>query len=144
MQISILNGPNLNLLGKRQPDHYGQISFEDYLEHLKTRYPNIRLSYFQSNSEYELIEVIQQHGFSSQGIVLNAGAFTHSSIAIADAIAAVPAPVIEVHISNVFAREVFRHQSFITGNCRGSISGLGMDVYRLAVEAIIEISKGSH
>ncbi len=144
MQISILNGPNLNLLGKRQPDHYGQISFEDYLEHLQTRYPDIRFSCFQSNSERELIEAIQQHGFSSQGIVLNAGAFTHSSIAIADAIAAVPAAVIEVHISNVYAREVLRQQSFIAGNCRGSISGLGMDVYRLAIEAIIEIAQATH
>jgi 3-dehydroquinate dehydratase II len=137
MKISIINGPNLNLLGKREPDKYGNRSFEDYLVFLHTKYPSVTFSYFQSNVEGELIDEIQQKGFSSDGIILNAGGYTHTSVAIADAIASIKAPVIEVHITNIAAREEFRHTSLIAGNCAGSISGFGLDSYRLAVEALV-------
>jgi 3-dehydroquinate dehydratase II len=136
MNISIINGPNLNLLGKREPDRYGNRSFEDYLAFLQTKYPAVTFSYFQSNVEGELIDEIQQKGFSSDGIILNAGGYTHTSVAIADAIASIKAPVIEVHITNIAAREEFRHTSLIARNCAGSISGFGLDSYRLAVEAL--------
>jgi len=141
MYIEIINGPNLNLLGKREPEKYGNSSFEDYLLVLKERYPDIVFKYYQSNIEGEIINEIQKTGFSSDGIILNAGGYTHTSVAITDAIAAVKTPVIEVHITNVSAREKFRHTSLIGRNCVGSISGLGMDSYRLAVEALIEIMK---
>jgi len=137
MNISIINGPNLNLLGKREPDKYGNRSFEDYLAFLQTKYPAVTFSYYQSNVEGELIDEIQQKGFSSDGIILNAGGYTHTSVAIADAIASVKAPVIEVHITNTAAREEFRHTSLLAHNCAGSISGFGLDSYRLAVEALV-------
>lgn len=133
MKITIINGPNLNLLGKREPDIYGTRTFEDYFEELKSKFPTTDLEYFQSNVEGDLVSKIQQVGFNSAGIILNAGAYTHTSAAIGDAVAAVPAPVIEVHISNVFAREEFRHKSFISPHCNGIIIGLGLDGYNLAI-----------
>ncbi len=137
MKIVIVNGPNLNLLGKRQPEIYGNQSFDDYFQTLKTRFKVHSLEYFQSNVEGELINKIQEAGFNSDGIILNAGGYTHTSVAIADAIAAVKAPVIEVHISNIFQREDFRHVSMIGGKCKGSISGFGLDSYRLALESLV-------
>lgn len=141
MNIIIINGPNLNLLGKREPGIYGNQSFEDYLETLRARYPEVNIEYYQSNVEGELIDTIQETGFISDGIVLNAGAYTHTSVAIADAIRAIKCPVIEVHISNTHKREEFRHKSYLTAACLGTILGFGMDSYRLAVEALIELDK---
>jgi len=138
MKIQIINGPNLNLLGVREKSIYGDSSFEAYLEKLRTRYPTIEIAYFQSNVEGEIINKIHEVGFSFDGIVLNAGAYTHTSIAIADAIAAIKAPVIEVHISNVYKREDFRHHSMLAASCRGVIAGFGMNSYRLAVESLLE------
>jgi 3-dehydroquinate dehydratase-2 len=140
MQIEIINGPNLNLLGRREPEKYGHSSFEDYLAVLRSRYPDIIFEYFQSNIEGEIINEIQKAGFSSEGIILNAGGYTHTSVSITDAIAAIKTAVIEVHITNISAREDFRHTSLIGRNCAGSISGFGLDSYRLAVEAIIEMN----
>jgi 3-dehydroquinate dehydratase-2 len=136
MKIEIINGPNLNLLGKREPEKYGKRSFEDYLVSLRSEYPEVVFSYFQSNVEGEIINKIHEKGFSSDGIILNAGGYTHTSVAIADAIASVKTPVVEVHITNIAAREEFRHLSLIAKSCTGSISGFGLDSYRLAVEAI--------
>ena len=137
--ILIINGPNLNLLGKREPTIYGSQSFEEYLDQLKEKYPDVNISYYQSNVEGELINVIQETGFISDGIILNAGAYTHTSLAIADAIRAIKCPVVEVHISNVFKREEFRHHSFLTSACCGCILGFGLDSYRLALESLIHI-----
>jgi 3-dehydroquinate dehydratase-2 len=136
MKIQIINGPNLNLLGKREPGIYGNSSFEACLDTLKAKYPSIELSYYQSNNEGELIDRIHGSGFETDGIILNAGAYTHTSIALHDAIKAVPAPVVEVHISNVHAREAFRRHSMIAPACMGTVSGFGMDSYRLALEAL--------
>lgn len=136
-KIQIINGPNLNLLGKREPTVYGNASFEGYLEQLRARYPQCEIAYFQSNIEGEMIDQIHQAGFSADGIILNAGAYTHTSIALHDAIKAVPAPVVEVHISNVHAREAFRHVSMISAACRGVILGFGLDSYRLALESFL-------
>jgi 3-dehydroquinate dehydratase-2 len=141
MEITIINGPNLNLLGKREPEKYGHSSFEDYLLVLGERFPDINFDYFQSNIEGEIIDEIHRKGFSTDGIVLNAGGYTHTSVSISDAIAAVKTPFVEVHITNIAAREEFRHTSLIAGNCVGSISGFGLDSYRLAVEALLEIIK---
>lgn len=138
MNIIIINGPNLNLLGKREPLIYGNQSFEDYLDGLQKAYPEINISYFHSNVEGELINTIQEVGFISDGIVLNAGAYTHTSIAIADAISAIKCPVIEVHISNTHKREAFRHHSYLSSVCMGVILGFGTDSYRLAIEALIQ------
>lgn len=124
------------MLGKREPTVYGNIPFEDYLDSLRKRYPNVQIDYFQSNIEGELVDKVQQAGFEADGIVLNAAAYTHTSIALQDAIRAVPAPVVEVHISNVHAREAFRHVSMIACACRGVICGFGLDSYRLAIEAL--------
>lgn len=137
MKIQIINGPNINLLGKREPAIYGSQSFDDYLVDLKQAYPQVEFEYFQSNIEGEMINKIHQIGFDYDGIVLNAGAYTHTSIALQDAIRAVTSPVIEVHISNVHAREEFRHRSMISCACLGVIAGFGMDSYRLAVEALL-------
>jgi 3-dehydroquinate dehydratase-2 len=137
MKIQIINGPNLNLLGVREKSIYGNSSFEDYLTTLRQRYPNVQLDYYQSNVEGEIINKIHEVGFSYDGIVLNAGAYTHTSVAIADAIAAVNTPVIEVHISNVYKREDFRHHSMLAASCKGVIAGFGMDSYRLAVEHLV-------
>lgn len=138
MKILIINGPNLNLLGKREPEIYGSQTFEQYFEELKAKYPIIELSYFQSNSEGALIDKLHETGFSYDGIILNGGAYTHTSIAIADAIAAIKTPVVEVHISNVYAREEFRHHSYFSRNCKGVIVGLGIDGYRLALESFLK------
>ncbi|MGB4415419.1 MAG: type II 3-dehydroquinate dehydratase [Paludibacter sp.] len=135
-RIQIINGPNLNLLGKREPGVYGNQSFESFFEELKAKYPQMELFYFQSNSEGAIIDKIHETGFTLDGIILNAGAYTHTSVAIADAIRSVAAPVIEVHISNVFKRETFRHHSYLSEVCKGCIVGFGMDSYRLAVEAL--------
>ena len=138
MNIIIINGPNLNLLGKREKSVYGENSFESYLEFLRNKYSEHQLVYFQSNIEGELINTLHQYGFGdTDGIVLNAGAYTHTSIAISDAIRAINVPVIEVHISNIHAREAYRHTSMIAAACKGSIAGFGMDSYRLAIEALI-------
>jgi 3-dehydroquinate dehydratase-2 len=141
MQITIINGPNLNLLGKREPEKYGHSSFEDFFLKLKNRFPEIIFDYFQSNIEGEIINEIQMKGFSADGIIMNAGGYTHTSVAIADAIASVNTAVVEVHITNIAAREEFRHVSLTARNCAGSISGFGLDSYRLAVEALLEIKK---
>jgi 3-dehydroquinate dehydratase-2 len=140
MKIIIINGPNLNLLGKREPEKYGHTSFEDYMNTLIGRFPDIEMEYFQSNVEGEIINAIHRSGFILDGIVLNAGGYTHTSVAITDAIASVKAPVIEVHITNVASREEFRHTSLIGRNCAGSISGFGLDSYRLAIEALKELT----
>lgn len=136
-RIQIINGPNLNLLGKREPTVYGNQTFEAYFEELKTLFPNVDLSYFQSNTEGVLIDKIHEAGFTFDAIVLNAGAYTHTSVAIADAIRSITTPVIEVHISNVFKREAFRHHSYLSEACKGCIVGFGMDSYRLAVNAVL-------
>ena len=132
-KIQIINGPNLNLLGKREPEIYGTATFEAYFEQLKEQFPNLELHYYQSNVEGFMIDKLHEIGFDFDGIVLNAGAYTHTSLALADAIAGIKTPVVEVHISNVFAREAVRHHSFIAGNCIGSISGFGMRSYELAL-----------
>jgi len=141
MNIHIINGPNLNLLGIREPEKYGHTSFESYLEVLRSRFTEAAFTYFQSNIEGEIINEIQRAGMSCGGIILNAAGYTHTSVAIHDAITAVKVPVIEVHITNIHAREEFRHTSLISGSCRGSIAGFGLDSYRLAVEALIEMLK---
>ena len=137
MKIQIINGPNLNLLGTREPSVYGDTSFTDYFLTLRHRYPQIEFSYFQSNKEGELIDKLHEAGFMFDGIILNAGGYTHTSIAIGDAIAAIKTPVVEVHISNVHKRESFRHHSFLSANCKGVILGFGLDSYRLAVESFL-------
>ncbi len=134
-KILIINGPNLNLLGKREPTVYGNTSFEDYFKQIQTKYPQFEISYYQSNIEGELINKIHEVGFDYDGIVLNAGAYTHTSIALHDAIKAVTTPVIEVHISNVHTRESFRHVSMISAACKGVIIGFGLESYRLALES---------
>lgn len=135
MNLVIINGPNLNLLGKREPEIYGHEDFDSYLEILKMRYPEVTLDYFQSNIEGELIDKIHQVGFSADGIILNAGGYTHTSVAIADAISGITTPTIEVHISNVFKREDFRHKSLLSPVVIGTIGGFGLDSYRLAIES---------
>ncbi len=137
MEIIIINGPNLNLLGKREPGIYGEDSFEDFLLHLRGQFHELHIQYFQSNHEGVLIDKLHEVGFSYDGIILNAGAFTHTSIAIADAIAAIETPVIEVHISNVFKRESFRHHSYLSPNCEGIIAGFGLRGYELAVQYLL-------
>lgn len=136
-KILIINGPNLNLLGHREPGIYGAQSFDDYLPTLRSRYANVQIDYFQSNHEGALIDKMQQEGFTADGIVLNAGAYTHTSVALHDCIRAITSPVVEVHISNVHQREDFRHHSFLSPACRGVICGFGLDSYRLAVEALV-------
>lgn len=136
-KIQIINGPNLNLLGKREPGIYGNRGFESYLEELRKRYSEVQIDYLQSNHEGDLLDCIHRVGFDYDGIVLNAGAYTHTSVALLDALKAVPAPAIEVHISNVHQREEFRHRSMISAGCKGVICGFGLDSYRLAVEALL-------
>ena len=137
MKIQIINGPNLNLLGVREKSIYGNSDFESYLKQLRERYNHIEIEYYQSNIEGEIINKLHEVGFSFDGVVINAGAYTHTSIAIADAIAAINTPVIEVHISNVYKREEFRHSSMLAASCKGVIAGFGMDSYRLAVENLV-------
>ena len=139
-RIQIINGPNLNLLGKREPTVYGNQTFEDYLQELKNQFPNLQLDYFQSNIEGELINKLHEVGFTYDGIVLNAGAYTHTSIAIADAIRSITVPVLEVHISNVFKREAYRHHSYLSDACKGCVVGFGMDSYRLGIDAILHFN----
>lgn len=138
MRIIIINGPNLNLLGLREKSIYGEQKFETYFEVLKTKYPHITLEYFQSNIEGELINYLHQVGFESDGIIINAGAYTHTSIAIRDAISGIKTPVVEVHISNILTRENFRHETIIGPVCKGSIMGFGLDSYRLGIESFLK------
>ena len=138
MKIAIVNGPNLNLLGKREPEVYGTDSFESYFEQLSAKYPQVSFTYFQSNVEGELINKIQEFGFDVDGIILNPGGYTHTSVALGDAIAAITSPVIEVHISNIFAREAFRQISHVSGKSKGVISGLGLKGYELALLSLIQ------
>lgn len=133
MNIQVINGPNLNLLGKREPSIYGNQSFDEFMVNLRKRFPNVNLNYYQSNVEGELINKLHEVGFTYDGIVLNAGAYTHTSIAIHDAIGAIQTPVVEVHISNIHAREEFRHTSLITSKCVGLITGFGMEGYSMAI-----------
>ncbi len=141
MKIQIINGPNLNLLGVREPEVYGSTNFDSFLAKLRKAYPQTQIEYFQSNTEGALVDKIHEVGFSFDGIVLNAGAYTHTSVALLDAIKAVSTPVIEVHISNIHQREEFRHHSMISAGCKGVICGFGLDSYRLAIEAIVGSSK---
>ena len=139
MKIKIINGPNLNLLGRRQTDIYGTNDFSSFLNKLQEKYPEIELDYYQSNVEGEIVNMIHEVGFSYDGIIINAGGYTHTSISIADALVAVETPAIEVHITNILAREEYRHMSFIAHACSGSIMGFGLDSYRLGLEGLIEI-----
>lgn len=135
MKVLIINGPNLNLLGKREPEVYGSATFEEYFQEVKAKFPTMELSYYQSNIEGELIDKIHEVGFSYDGIVINAGAYTHTSVALRDAISGIETPVIEVHISNTHQREDFRHHSYISPVCKGVILGFGLNSYRLALES---------
>ncbi|MDO9184525.1 MAG: type II 3-dehydroquinate dehydratase [Bacteroidia bacterium] len=137
MKLLIINGPNLNLLGTRETSVYGDQTFEEYYKTLENKFKNIELAYYQSNIEGELINKLHEFGFTYDGIILNAGGYTHTSVALRDAIAAIKTPVIEVHISNVYAREDFRHTSLIAPKCKGSITGFGLDSYRLAIESFL-------
>ena len=137
MIIHIINGPNLNLVGKREPEVYGHHSLDQYLQELVELYPHHSIDVFQSNIEGEIVDRLQQVGFDDSGIILNAGGYTHTSVAIADAVAAITAPVIEVHISNIYSREPFRHKSLLSPVCRGIIAGFGLDSYRLALTALL-------
>lgn len=137
MKIAIINGPNINLLGKREPDIYGNQSFDAYLTKLKKDFPQVQITYFQSNIEGEIIDKLQEYGFSFAGIILNAAAYTHTSVGIADAVKAITTPVIEVHISNVWAREAFRHSSLISRYVKGVIAGFGLESYRLALQSFL-------
>ena len=141
MQVQIINGPNLNLLGSREPGIYGEESFSEFLDRLKSDYPNIEISYFQSNVEGEIINQLHETGFSYDGIILNAGGYTHTSVAIRDAIKAIKTPVVEVHISNVYGREEFRHKSMLTAVCMGVIAGFGLNSYKLAIESLLLANK---
>ena len=137
MHLLILNGPNLNLLGQREPEVYGNQSFDSYFDELKLQFPSIQLDYFQSNVGGEIINKLQEVGFSYDGILLNAGAYTHTSVAISDCVKAITSPVIEVHISNTFSRETFRHQSYISPNAKGVIIGFGLKSYTLAIQSFL-------
>jgi 3-dehydroquinate dehydratase-2 len=137
-RIVIINGPNLNLLGRREPEIYGNTSFENYFEKLKAQFPETDLFYLQSNVEGELINMIQENGFNADGIILNAGGYSHTSVAIADAVASVDSPVVEVHISNIYARESYRQHSITASKCTGSITGLGLKGYELAIRFLLE------
>lgn len=137
MKIIIINGPNLNLLGKREPEIYGSQTFEEYFVSLQSEFPNVELVYFQSNIEGEIISKLQETGFTFDGIILNAAAYTHTSVGIGDAVKSITTPVIEVHISNTFSRESFRHQSYISPNAKGIIIGFGLESYKLAIQAFL-------
>ncbi|MDY0101342.1 MAG: type II 3-dehydroquinate dehydratase [Lentimicrobium sp.] len=139
MKICIINGPNLNLTGKREPETYGNIGFDEFIPMLQKEFPQVELDYYQSNVEGELINKIQEAGFESNGIVLNAGAYTHTSVAIGDAVKSIKVPVIEVHMSNIWAREEFRHKSYISGVARGVIAGFGLGSYRLALISLLTL-----
>ena len=137
MHFVIINGPNLNLLGIREQSIYGDMSFEQYFAELKSKFPTHQISYYQSNVEGELINKLHEVGFSADGIILNAGGYTHTSVAIGDAVKSIKTPVVEVHISNIYSRESFRHTSYISPNCKGSIVGLGLNGYQLAIESFL-------
>ena len=137
MKIQIINGPNLNLLGQREPGIYGSESFDAYLEQLRAKYPDVTIDYYQSNVEGELIDHIQHAGFSADGLIVNLGGYSHTSVALRDALLAVPAPKVEVHLSNIFAREDYRHHSLVTSACRGMICGLGLQGYELAIRSLL-------
>ena len=137
MKLLIINGPNLNLLGKREPEIYGKQTFEEYLDILRKDFSTIEIDYFQSNSEGAIVDKLHEARTAVDGIILNAGAYTHTSVAIADAVSAISVPVVEVHISNVFSREVFRHYSYLSPVCKGCIVGFGMDSYRLAIQSFM-------
>lgn len=139
--IEIINGPNLNLTGRREPEIYGSVTMEQYLDELRQSFPEVQIGYYQSNVEGEIINRIHEVGFSADGIIINAGGYSHTSVALHDALAAVPAPAIEVHLSNIFAREEYRHHSLLTSACRGIICGLGLNGYKLAVNALLTESK---
>jgi 3-dehydroquinate dehydratase-2 len=139
--IEIINGPNLNLTGRREPEIYGSVTMEQYLDELRQSFPEVQIGYHQSNVEGEIINRIHEVGFSADGIIINAGGYSHTSVALHDALAAVPAPAIEVHLSNIFAREEYRHHSLLTSACRGIICGLGLNGYELAVNALLTDSK---
>jgi len=143
MKIQIINGPSLNLIGKRQPSMYGETPFDSFLENLKERYKDLRIDYFQSNIEGEIIDKIQEVGFTYTGIVINAGGYTHTSVSIADALSAIDTPAVEVHITNILGRDEYRHVSFVANACSGSIMGFGLDSYRLGIEAILEMKRQS-
>lgn len=135
--IEIINGPNLNLTGKREPEVYGSTTMEEYLEGLRARFPEVEITYYQSNVEGELIDYIQKVGFATDGLIVNLGGYSHTSVALRDALLAVPAPKVEVHLSNIFAREEYRHHSLITSACRGMVCGLGLQGYELALRALL-------
>ena len=139
--IEIINGPNLNLTGRREPEIYGSVTMEQYLDELRQSFPEVQIGYYQSNVEGEIINRIHEVGFNADGIIINAGGYSHTSIALHDALAAVPAPAIEVHLSNIFAREEYRHHSLLTSACRGIICGLGLKGYKLALNALLTGSK---
>ena len=139
--IEIINGPNLNLTGRREPEIYGSVTMEQYLDELRQSFPEVQIGYYQSNVEGEIINRIHEVGFSADGIIINAGGYSHTSVALHDALAAVPASAIEVHLSNIFAREEYRHHSLLTSACRGIICGLGLKGYELAVNALLTDSK---
>ena len=139
--IEIINGPNLNLTGRREPEIYGSVTLEQYLAELRHSFPEVQIGYYQSNVEGEIINRIHEVGFSADGIIINAGGYSHTSVALHDALAAVPAPAIEVHLSNIFAREEYRHHSLLTSACRGIICGLGLKGYKLALNALLTDSK---
>lgn len=139
--IEIINGPNLNLTGRREPEIYGSVTMEQYLDELRQSFPEVQIGYYQSNVEGEIINRIHDVGFSADGIIINAGGYSHTSVALHDALAAVPAPAIEVHLSNIFAREEYRHHSLLTSACRGIICGLGLKGYELALNALLTDSK---
>lgn len=139
--IEIINGPNLNLTGRREPEIYGSVTMEQYLDELRHSFPEVQIGYYQSNVEGEIINRIHEVGFSADGIIINAGGYSHTSVALHDALAAVPAPAIEVHLSNIFAREEYRHHSLLTSACRGIICGLGLKGYKLALNALLTDSK---
>ena len=137
-KLIIINGPNLNLLGKREPEIYGSLSFTEFLDEVKGKYANVQIDYFQSNIEGEIIDKLHDVGFSYDGIILNAAAYTHTSVGIGDAVTSIEAPVVEVHISNTFSREDFRHQSYISPNAKGVIIGFGLQSYELAIQSFLE------
>lgn len=137
-KLIIINGPNLNLLGKREPNIYGSLSFTEFLEKVKEKYPNVEIDYFQSNIEGEIIDKLHEVGFSFDGVILNAAAYTHTSVGIGDAVKAIETPVVEVHISNTFNREEFRHQSFISPNAKGVVLGFGLQSYELAIQSFLD------
>lgn len=141
MHILIVNGPNLNLLGQREPQWYGEVPFETFLEEMRLRFPQAELEFFQSNSEGALVDALQQRGSQADGIIINAGAYSHTSVALGDALAAVGKPAVEVHISNVFAREAYRHHSYLAARCIGCIIGLGLEGYALAIEYLLHLSE---